>query len=96
VIRLFRDKAVVAPDRGTAAVLERRDDIAQIFGVHPGGECGRSDEVAKHHGQLAAFGVRRPDKRDSVPQRAAVPAGCGSTDTTISNPNRAFCGVDAA
>jgi hypothetical protein len=47
------------PDRGTAPALVRDDDIAQIFGVHPGGERGRSDEIAKHHGQLAALGLRR-------------------------------------
>jgi Adenylate and Guanylate cyclase catalytic domain len=38
-------------------VLKRCDDIAQIFGVHPGGECRRSHQVAKHHGQLAALGL---------------------------------------
>ncbi len=59
VAHVLRDKAVVAPDRGTAPALIRRDDIAQIFGVHPGGECRRSHQVAEHHGQLAALGVRR-------------------------------------
>ena len=59
VAHVLRDKAVVAPDRGTAPALKRRDHIAQIFGVHPGGECGRSHQVAKHHGQLAALGLRR-------------------------------------
>ncbi len=58
VAHVLGDKAVVAPDRGTAPALKRRDDIAQIFGVHPGRECGRSDQVAKHHGQLAALGLR--------------------------------------
>ena len=57
------DKAVVMPDRGTAPVLIRRDDIAQIFGVHPGRECGRSHQVTEHHGQLAAFGLRRRSDR---------------------------------
>jgi monoamine oxidase len=53
----LRDKTVVAPDRGTAPVLKRRDDIAQIFRVHPGRECRRPDQVAEHHGQLAALGL---------------------------------------
>ena len=63
VAHVLRDKAVVMPDRGTAAALIRRDDIAQIFGVHPGGECRRSHQVAKHHGQLAALGLRRRGDR---------------------------------
>ena len=57
VAHVLRNKAVVAPDRRAAPVLERRDDIAQILGVHPGRECGRSHQVAKHHGQLAALGL---------------------------------------
>src|ERR1700724_132064 len=47
VAHVLRDKAVVAPDRRAAAVLIRRDHIAQIFGVHAGGERGRSHQVAK-------------------------------------------------
>ena len=57
VAHVLRDKAVVMPDRRTAAALIRRDDIAQIFGVHPGRECGRSHQIAKHHRQLAALGL---------------------------------------
>ena len=63
VAHVLRDKAVVAPDRRAAPALIRRDDIAQIFGVHPGGECRRSHQVAKHHGQLAALGLRRRGDR---------------------------------
>ena len=58
VAHVLGDKAVVMPDRRTAPALIRRDHIAQIFGVHRGGECGRSHQVAKHHGQLAALGLR--------------------------------------
>ena len=71
VAHVLRDKAVVTPDRRAAAALKRRDDIAQIFGVHPGGERRRSHQVAKHHGQLAALGLRR---------RGDVAAGAGATD----------------
>jgi hypothetical protein len=35
VAHVLRDKAVVAPDRRAAAVLIRRDDVAQIFGSIP-------------------------------------------------------------
>jgi hypothetical protein len=58
VAHVLGDKAVIMPDRVTAAALIRRDHIAQIFRVHPGGERRRSDQIAKHHGQLAALGVR--------------------------------------
>ena len=63
VAHVLRDKAVVAPDRRAAPVLIRRDDIAQIFGVHPGGERRRSHQIAEHHGQLAALGLRRRGNR---------------------------------
>ncbi len=63
VAHVLGDKAVVMPDRGTAPALIRRDDIAQIFGVHPGRECRRSHQVAKHHGQLAPLGLRRRGDR---------------------------------
>jgi hypothetical protein len=53
----LRDKAVVAPDRSAAPVLERRDDIAQIFGIHLGGERSRPRQVAKHYRQLSALGL---------------------------------------
>ena len=58
VAHVLRDKAVVAPDRGTAAALKRRDHIAQIFWVHPGRQRRRSHQIAEHHGQLAALGLR--------------------------------------
>ena len=63
VAHVLRDKAVVMPDRRAAPALIRGDDIAQIFGVHPGGERRRSHQVAKHHGQLAALGLRRRGDR---------------------------------
>ena len=58
VAHVLGDKAVIAPDRRAAPALIRCDHIAQILGVHPGRECGRSHQVAKHHGQLATLGVR--------------------------------------
>jgi hypothetical protein len=41
----FGDGAVIGPD-----------DLAQIFGIEPGGECGRTDQIAEHDRQLTAFG----------------------------------------
>jgi hypothetical protein len=57
VAHVLGDKAVIMPDRRAAPVLKRGDDIAQIFGVHPGGECRRPHQIAEHHGQLAALGL---------------------------------------
>jgi hypothetical protein len=66
VAHVLRDKAVIAPDRRAAPALIRRDHIAQIFGVHRGGERSRSHQVAKHHGQLTALGLRRGRDRGRV------------------------------
>ena len=69
-------------DLGDGAVI-RTDDLAQILRVEPGGECGRADQIAEHHGQLPAFGLGwcRPRSRrrigaelgDRVEQAPAVP-----------------------
>jgi hypothetical protein len=64
VAHIFRDKAVVAPDRGTAPALIRRDDIAQIFRIHPSRERRRPHQIAKHYGQLATLGLGRRNRRD--------------------------------
>jgi hypothetical protein len=76
VAHVLGDKPVVAPDRGTATALIRRDDIAQIFGVHPGRERRRPHQIAKHHGQLAALGLGPhpplPRKRGRVREGAAA------------------------
>jgi hypothetical protein len=56
VAHVFRDEAVVTFDGLGAAGLKRGDHIAQVLGVHRGGERGRSDQIAKHDCQLAAFG----------------------------------------
>ena len=50
------------------------DDVAQILGIEQRGECSRTDQVAKHHGQLAALGggfpaFYRPFRRAFIAQR---------------------------
>ena len=54
---------------GGLGALKRRDDIAQIFGIHPGGECGRSHQVAEHHRQLAPLSLRRRGNRSRGDRR---------------------------
>jgi len=38
------------------ASLVGRDELSQVFRIHPSGECGRTNEVRKHHRDLAALG----------------------------------------
>jgi hypothetical protein len=38
------------------AFLIRGNDLPQILRVHPGGKSRRTDEVGKHHSDLAALG----------------------------------------
>ena len=44
------------PTFGNGAVIGA-DHLAQILRVKPRRERGRADEVAEHHGELAAFGI---------------------------------------
>ena len=58
----LRDKAVVMPDRRAAPALKRRDDIAQIFGVHPVESAAPTPPGRKIAAQWAGprtFGRRR-------------------------------------
>src|SRR5262245_59700618 len=42
------------------AFLIDRDELSQVFRIHPSGEFGRTDEVREHHRDLPALGnVRR-------------------------------------
>ncbi len=57
VAHVSGDKPLQRADRiGDGAVI-CGDDFAQILGVELRRECRRADEIAKHHRQLAAFGV---------------------------------------
>src|SRR3954452_13048688 len=37
--------------------MVRTDDLAQILGIEPGGECGRADQITEHHRQVPALGI---------------------------------------
>ena len=42
------------------ALLIGRDQLSQVFRIHPSGECGRTNQVREHHRDLPALGsVRR-------------------------------------
>jgi hypothetical protein len=83
VAHVFRDKPVGAPDDiGNSAVVGS-NDLAQILGVEPSRELGRTDQIAEHHRQLPAFGIggsrgivgRRNHRRGG--RRSAERSNCG-------------------
>ena len=52
----FGNKAVEAAGRtGDGAAIDG-DNLAQILGIEPRGQCRRADQLAEHHGQLPALG----------------------------------------
>ena len=57
VAHVFGDKAVKAADRLGDSAVVAPDQLAQILGVVPGRERGRTYDIAEHHRQLPAFGV---------------------------------------
>jgi hypothetical protein len=56
VAHVFRHKPVEAAHRLGDTLLIGRDDLSQVLRVHVGGECCRTDQVGKHHRNLAALG----------------------------------------
>jgi len=61
VAHIFCHEPVEAAHGFGDAFLISRNDFSQIFGVHAGGECCRSNKVGKQHGYLPALGgVLRP------------------------------------
>ena len=52
-------------DFGDGAVI-RGDNLAQILGIEPRGECGRADQIAEHHRQLPPFGSGGIDRLSAL------------------------------
>ena len=60
VAHVLGDETAVALDQLRAAAMIGADDPAHVLGIEPRRQRGRADEVAEHHGELAALGgVRR-------------------------------------
>ena len=53
------DMSIKALNDFRTSTLVRTDDFAILFGIELGGEFGGIHEVAEHHRELAALGVRR-------------------------------------
>ena len=79
-----RDEAAEARDRGSDARLIGADDGAQIFGIQPGRQCGRTRDVAEHDAELAI--VRLPDQHD--PRRRRLLARPSAREPAIAAPAR--------
>ena len=81
VAHVFRHEAAEAAHGLGDAFLIGRNDLAQVLGVHAGGERRRTDQVREHHRDLAALGgvvrlrfrtARAPAKRTSVAGTSAA------------------------
>jgi hypothetical protein len=74
----FGDEPVIARDRARRGLLIGANDLAHVLGIEPGRERSRADEVAEHHGELAALGgVGRDNSRDRNLRRGRC-SGFGS------------------
>ena len=58
IAHIFGDIAAEASDDVGRAFVISGDDLAQIFRIELGGQRRRADQIAKHHGELAALGRR--------------------------------------
>src|SRR6516162_9909769 len=58
------DMPIKALNDFRASTLVRTDDFSILFGIELGGEFGGIHEVAEHHGELAAFRIRRRSSRE--------------------------------
>ncbi len=69
VTHIFRHKPAEAAHGLGNALLIRRNNFAQVLGVHAGGERRRAHKVREHHRDLPALGVGacggRRDRRRS-------------------------------
>jgi hypothetical protein len=58
IAHVVGDKAVEPGNNFGYSVVICGDDLAQIFGIEPRRKRGRADQIAEHHRQLSAFGIR--------------------------------------
>jgi hypothetical protein len=61
-VGIFREIRDAVPPAGVLMTLQRFQGPVPNPGI--GGECRRSHQVAKHHGQVAALGIWRRGGRD--------------------------------
>jgi hypothetical protein len=78
VAHVLGDKAVEPGDDRGGRTMICGDDLAQILGIEARGERSRADQVAEHHRQLTALGIRPhpclPCKRRREGERAPAVA----------------------
>ena len=57
VAHVLGDKPIEAPDDVGDGAMIRADHLAQILGIEPCRERGRTDQIAEHHRQLPTLGI---------------------------------------
>jgi hypothetical protein len=79
-----------ADDLGAGSVIGAHD-LAQVLRIQARRQLGRADQVAKQNGELAAFGLGRPRRRDRLCARGgAVP----SLSAAIASSSRRRCPIE--
>jgi len=57
ITQILRYVAVKVLNHVCGRFLVGPHNLAKVFGIKPGGQFGRSNQIAKHHGQLTPFSV---------------------------------------
>jgi hypothetical protein len=57
ITEILRYMAVKSLNHVSGRFLVRAHDLAKVFGIEPGRQVGRAEQIAKHHSQLTAFRV---------------------------------------
>jgi hypothetical protein len=55
IAQILRHEAAETACGFSDAFMIGRDEFAQVFRIHPSGECCRADQIAKHHRDLPPF-----------------------------------------
>ena len=90
------DVAVPVLDGIRANGLVGADRPPHVLGVEARGQFGRTDQIAKHHGDLAPLGVRPPSvarvRRARGPRRRGGAAPLALLPSAVPRSRQAFCG----
>src|SRR6516165_8284239 len=62
IAQILRHETAETANGFRDAFMIGRDEFSQVFRIHPSGECGRTNQVREHHGDLPALG-RVPGSR---------------------------------
>jgi hypothetical protein len=83
IAHIFGDKAAIAADVVGDAAMAGADDLAQILGIEARRQRRRTNQVAKHHRQLASLGLGCGVRRGRC--RHVLRRGTPGTDLKVSD-----------